>query len=430
MKWIPWEKTWFGISLGGNAAGWVVAIRKYAAAFLCFLAIALKKLWVLFFWDLRHTPFPWALMLLAGGGLAWSLPNLLSFAYDQKTFPFTNIWPLVTALSAAPVAWYLFFIRDRNKQTDQRIENRRIVTDRYARAIDHLGAKDEKGQPNLEIRLGGIYSLEQVALQSDEDHWPIMEILCAYVRENSPWKPIFPKELKSQVERDIATQYNIDLDKLESEYSDLVANPKLPRLDIQAIMNVLNRRKTEGRENLYGNVLDLSRTNLQGVELGDTNLEHAIFAYSSLRGAKLFRANCSFSNFSNADLFGIYLRNANLKNTRLNHTNLKKAILRDSNLENTDLSQSKLWDANMWGAVLVSADLHFSDLRRVDLNGADLQGAYLYKSNLREAELSGVDMKNADLHLATIERKWKETFLGVNGSFLFSGSPDWVDDMY
>lgn len=36
--------------------------------------------------------------------------------------------------------------------------------------------------------LSGIYALERIAQDSKKDHWPIMEILTAYVRENAQWK--------------------------------------------------------------------------------------------------------------------------------------------------------------------------------------------------------------------------------------------------
>src|SRR5215208_1645289 len=59
------------------------------------------------------------------------------------------------------------------------------ITERFTRAIDQLG-KVEDGQKLFEIRIGGIYALERIARESEEDYWPIMEILTAYVRQNAP----------------------------------------------------------------------------------------------------------------------------------------------------------------------------------------------------------------------------------------------------
>ena len=65
------------------------------------------------------------------------------------------------------------------------------VTERFTRAIDQLGATDDKtGKPKVEIRLGGIYALERIARDSPErDYSTVMEVLTAYARENAPYSP-------------------------------------------------------------------------------------------------------------------------------------------------------------------------------------------------------------------------------------------------
>ena len=61
------------------------------------------------------------------------------------------------------------------------------ITDRFTKAIDHLGAVDKDGNKALEIRLGGIYALERIARDSADDHWRVIEVLCGYVRHNARW---------------------------------------------------------------------------------------------------------------------------------------------------------------------------------------------------------------------------------------------------
>jgi len=90
------------------------------------------------------------------------------------------------------------------------------VTERFTRAIELLGSS-ENGEPNLEMRLGGIFALERIARDSPEDHWTIMEVLTAYVRENTmPWPPR-------------------DGHEASPEYSEP------PRVDVQAAMTVIER---------------------------------------------------------------------------------------------------------------------------------------------------------------------------------------------
>src|SRR6185437_5342840 len=75
-------------------------------------------------------------------------------------------------------------------QSNIRVAEEGKITDRFSKAIEQLGSK------KLEIRLGGIYALERIANDSERDHWPVMEVLTAYVRENAPSrrKPGQPSE--------------------------------------------------------------------------------------------------------------------------------------------------------------------------------------------------------------------------------------------
>jgi hypothetical protein len=76
------------------------------------------------------------------------------------------------------------------------------------------------------VRLGGIYALERIARDSPKDHWTIMEVLTAYVRQHAPSPP--PAKASS------------GLDDGKSETSE--TSPLKPRTDIQAILTVLGRR--------------------------------------------------------------------------------------------------------------------------------------------------------------------------------------------
>jgi ABC-type multidrug transport system fused ATPase/permease subunit len=44
------------------------------------------------------------------------------------------------------------------------------ITERFTRAIEQLGATHDDMSKNLELRLGGIYALERIAKESEEDH--------------------------------------------------------------------------------------------------------------------------------------------------------------------------------------------------------------------------------------------------------------------
>jgi hypothetical protein len=46
-------------------------------------------------------------------------------------------------------------------------------------------AIEQLGTDSLAVRLGGIYALVQIAFDSAELHWPIMEVLTAYLRDHA-----------------------------------------------------------------------------------------------------------------------------------------------------------------------------------------------------------------------------------------------------
>jgi hypothetical protein len=152
--------------------------------------------------------------------------------------------------------------RESQEQT-QRLTEQGQITDRFTRAIEHLGATDDDGNPQLEIRLGGIYALERIAWDSPErDHSTVMAALTAYVRENSLRPPPPPFD------------------------------PHHPTADIQAILDVLSRAQTRVPEE-YRTRLDLRGANLQGANLQGANLQEANLQGANLQGANLQGANAT-----------------------------------------------------------------------------------------------------------------------------------------
>lgn len=159
------------------------------------------------------------------------------------------------------------------------------ITDRFTKAIEQLGAVDSDGKKKLEVRLGGIYALARIANESERDHWPIMEVLCTYVRVYAPRKPCVSAEPTANDIQGIQT-----------------AGPIAE--DIQAILTVLG-----GRDRKYereDQCLDLSKTDIHGANLFRANLR-----FANLRDAELSLANLSRADFYHADLSGANLSATN-----------------------------------------------------------------------------------------------------------------------
>jgi Pentapeptide repeats (8 copies) len=151
------------------------------------------------------------------------------------------------------------------------------ITDRFTKAIVQLG---EQGREKLAVRLGGIYALERIAKDSKEDHWPIMEVLTAYVRETAPWLPKPPKD---------AQPLKGDQSPREEPPTTQEQRPPRPATDIQAILTVLGRR-TRTYENGEQQRLNLAQTDLRGAYLPGAQLQGADLRGAQLRGAHLAHA--------------------------------------------------------------------------------------------------------------------------------------------
>jgi Pentapeptide repeats (8 copies) len=224
------------------------------------------------------------------------------------------------------------------------------LTDRFTHAIDQLGNKE-----SLDVRLGGIYALERIAQESQRDHWPIVEVLTAFVREKPP--------------------------RIESAAGEESANstPPVPRADVQAVLTVLGRRNRVNEQAQQR--LDLTRTDLRGVKLPGAHLESANLYQAHLEGGYLFQAHLEDAVLSEAHLEGANVSGAHLERALLIGAHLQRAELGGTNLE---------------GAVITGAHLE-----NAWLNSASLEGAYLGKTHLEGAYLGNARLGGADFTEAT-----------------------------
>lgn len=148
----------------------------------------------------------------------------------------------------------------------------------------------ERTSPNLEVRIGAIYALERIAQDSLRDHIQIMEILCAYIRENAQAKSL--------------------------EASEPPFGRATPRTDIQVAINVVGRRSNQQIDLEWQEEyrLDLRKTDLSGIDFQfknfsaamfhESRLEAAFFRECKLIGTQFFGALLNYSDFFQAELRG------------------------------------------------------------------------------------------------------------------------------
>jgi len=168
-----------------------------------------------------------------------------------------------------------FFITAYFSWGNLQVANAKQITERFTQAINQLGSE------KIEVRLGGIYALERIAKDSPKDHWTIMEVLTAFVRERSPVSRL----QKSNRKQTFLTNF------LPSEPSQ--DTPPKIATDLQAALTVIGRRDLKKKEPHHR--IDLSQTDLSGA-----NLSFAYLSGANLSSTKLNGANFSFANFSGA----------------------------------------------------------------------------------------------------------------------------------
>ena len=271
-------------------------------------------------------------------------------------------------LSGVAVLTGLIFAWQQLGQTSDnlRVSQEGQITDRFSRAVDQLGSDD------LTVRLGGIYALERIARDSPRDYGPVMEVLTAFARQESPLPA-------------------------SGAATPASSAPSIP-FEVEAVFKVIGRRTPAQvlAEMEEGGCLELTGINAVGADLAGYNLPNTCWNRSDLRGATMTRTDLSDSTFVGstliqANLDSVEARGANFYQANLALANLSRADLQDANFLAADLSTATLQGTNFTGADLIG-----TNLRNALLLGPDLSGA-----NVLDADFTGAVLSGANL--ATVE---------------------------
>jgi hypothetical protein len=225
---------------------------------------------------------------------------------------------LLAAAALVFTALNFSLLRRNSEQADQwqrrthELTEQGQVTDRYTRAIEQLGSD------KLDVRIGGIYSLERVARDSSRDHPVIMQVLTAFIREHSREQWPTP-----------------DADGPERQRST--------RPDVQAAVTVVGRRTFQGWG--YMGAVDLTRADLSGARLGGADLNHTILIRTILAKASLQGTNLHYACLLGADLTGANLLGADLTGATLSAADFTGADLSGARLAGADLTGAR-WPAD------------------------------------------------------------------------------------
>jgi uncharacterized protein YjbI with pentapeptide repeats len=234
--------------------------------------------------------------------------TLLQYETDNRI----KIWTaIVQAAGGAAILTGLLFTARNLKATQDKldIDRQGQLTNRFTQATGQLGAELKDGQPNVEVRLGGIYALNRISKDWPKDYWTIANVLTAYVRHNARWN--------SSPKRSVWWRIGRTGEGHESE----------PRTDIQAILTVLGKNHPPEGEGFNDfRKFDLRNTDLRGAEFWDAHLEYADFVGAHLDRVQLWGAVLSHAKLDNAHLAGANLRGAKLDGASLKNADVTGAI--------------------------------------------------------------------------------------------------------
>jgi Pentapeptide repeats (8 copies) len=187
-----------------------------------------------------------------------------------------------------------------------------LVSNQIAKGFEQLGSD------KIEVRLGGIYALEGILRMPPPDQTspdyrqPVLEALCAFVREHTIGKTV-----------------------AERPTPGVPAVLPHPTTDVQAVLTVIGRRPKELKP------VDLIGAVVPGAVLPLANLSGAGLVSANLSGAGLVSANLSGANLISANLSGAYLVWANLSGAYLSGAKLNDADLSGADLTGVSLDNQE-----------------------------------------------------------------------------------------
>ncbi|CAM3728346.1 hypothetical protein PHIN109289_06080 [Phaeobacter inhibens] len=317
--------TWHQLTLLLAAAGFTLLVLLTWLAISAPAQAAKERRWssngLLLGYSLCLLPV-WAFLLFETCAALWMLtvrlsPDAQSTDLRWHVLGFVGLVTATGGLVGAPLALLRVWANERQTRTAEQNH----MTDRITKAVEQLGAEktikriigneasevgsalsqmlatpkpviEEVTEPNIEVRIGGLLALERISRDSitydrGRDHLLVMDILCAYVCNNSPLSTAedVAEGRFIRMKNNHAITNPVDLP--ESEYTDIherVFEIPSPRSDIAFAIKILGRRTPEQiqHERRHGYRPTLSRCNLQRADFSDGDYSYMSFFESRM----------------------------------------------------------------------------------------------------------------------------------------------------
>ncbi len=303
---------------------------------------------------------------------------------------------------------------------------RQIQTTREGHTIERFGRSiDQLGGASVDVRLGGIYSLEAIG-RNPAYNVAVAEIMSAYLQTHTakaadagPAPNEEPVVVMGTLPPHTAIVTISGPRRLEEEHSERSgasdAAAQLERgplpVDVRAVLRLLVR---ETRSPTYRPVeLDLSWVRIPGADLSKIQLPGAVirngdFTAAILSSADLRSASLAATSLRHARLTEAHLDGAIFVDTDASYVVAYDAVFagirgRDSQWSNADLRRADFTGADLTGASFNGAKLTNAVFVNAVLEGCNLVGATLGRARFRFAKLGGSDLRGVDLSQAELD---------------------------
>ncbi|MEO0495982.1 MAG: pentapeptide repeat-containing protein, partial [Pseudomonadota bacterium] len=331
-------------------------------------------------------------------------PDGAGLAYRIHYLALVGLTGSLVALVGAPLA--LLRVHTVERQTKAQEEG--LVTERINKAVENLGAVRsvwvagddgdgcDRTEPNMEVRVGAIYALERIAQDSPRDHIQIMEILCAYVRQNAPASsapdlPDAPQWFEGKNED--GETFDQKISTWQGEHAAKLADYSAP-IDIQTAVTVIGRRSPEeirkqewGAWQPYSEMVgwypahptDATEKELKSYHEAIESWEKKVSQWQRL--APIFRLDLRATNLTALDA------SARGKSADWSHALFTGAKVQRANFGNAQLQEADFENAQVQRAYFGNAQV-----QRANFGNAQAQGA-----NFGNAQLQGAYFGNAQV---------------------------------
>ncbi|MFI7240886.1 pentapeptide repeat-containing protein [Streptomyces qinglanensis] len=246
---------------------------------------------------------------------------------------------------------------EKSSATQAQIAAEQQITERYTQAIQLLSSEEPTS------RLGGLYALERIMIDSEKDHATIVKVLAAFVRQQATL-PIAGRE-----------------------------GPRVPHEDVQAALSILGQRPKRDEEF----TVNLSETYLRGCTLKNCNYADFDFTDAILTESSFTRVNLEDSTFMDADISDSSWDDVQLKGAYMSGIKAHEVrFYTRMDLTNCQMGHSE-WNSSHFerGTIMRNTYAHMADFSGVSgltpeavLSAEDIENAKMPDELLRDPRVA------------------------------------------